>query len=659
MSLLKLESRILVYAAAAMMGLAPTWALANKNSEANLIVQLKKAAEKGDFAQYTRLNDQLPRGSVFAPYADGWMFRLVQSGNKDESGTTPLWRTQEVLAFLNRNDSSWPAEEIRRDWLQQMALNGEWSLYPEQRAKLYYRPDQGVECADLWYSSIQGTLPRHDIVKVLSVPKGLPKVCRGLIRKAYEARQISDSDLNLRVFNLIGNNQPSMAQRYASELSNTAWGASFESNRLDNAINSPESLLGRADLDSMPDLIVATALIRQSMSNYEAVVERMKGPATKNLKSETKQWLWAHLGYRAALQWDRNALSYFKRSSPTVMSPEQKEWKVRSALLIEDWAEVGKSIDEMPESMSKEDTWQYWKGRSKAASGQIEQARAIWAKMASPFNFYGKLATEELGASISAPEKPKFLTAAEIEEANQHPGLRRALELYNAGMRKEGFWEFNLQVAQMNDRQLLAAANWARKNELFDRAIAAADRTKLEHDLSLRYLTPFKDTLVAKARDIGVDEAWVYGIIRQESRFVTIAKSHVGASGLMQVMPATAKYVANKIGLKNFQPDSVTQIDTNLTLGTSYLKMMHEQLENSHVLASAGYNAGPGRPSMWRKRLGADRVIEGAIFAELIPFDETRGYVKNVMSNMVAYSLLLNNQSMPLKQRLGLISGRN
>jgi soluble lytic murein transglycosylase len=659
MSLSKLEYKILACAAITVLGMAPTWAAANKNTEAALIVQLKKAAEKGDFSQYTRLNDQLPRNSIFAPYADGWLFRLVQSGGKDESGNIPTWSTQEVLSYLNRNESSWPAEEIRRDWLQQMALNGDWTLYPEQRSKLNYRADQGVECADLWYSSTLGNLPRHDIVKVLSTPKGLPKVCRSLIRRAFEAKQINDSDLNLRVFNLVGNNQASMAQRYVNELSNTAWGTSFETNRLDSAINSPESILGNENVASLPDLIIAVALIRQSMTNYEAAAERLRGPLAKHLKSETKQWLWAHLGYRAALQWDRNALSYFKRSSPTVMSPDQKEWKVRSALLLEDWVEVGKAIDEMPESMAKEDSWQYWKGRSKAASGQIEQARAIWAKMSSPFNFYGKLATEELGVSISAPEKPKFLSSAEIEEANQHPGLKRALELYNAGMRKEGFWEFNLQVAQMNDRQLLAAANWARKNELFDRAIAAADRTKLEHDLSLRYLTPFKDTLVSKAKDIGVDEAWVYGIIRQESRFVTIAKSHVGASGLMQVMPATAKYVANKIGLKNFQPDSVTQIDTNLTLGTNYLKMMHQQLDNSHVLASAGYNAGPGRPSLWRKRLGADRVIEGAIFAELIPFDETRGYVKNVMSNTVAYSLLLKNESIPLKQRLGLITGRN
>jgi soluble lytic murein transglycosylase len=137
----------------------------------------------------------------------------------------------------------------------------------------------------------------------------------------------------------------------------------------------------------------------------------------------------------------------------------------------------------------------------------------------------------------------------------------------------------------------------------------------------------------------------VYGLMRQESRFVMNAKSSVGAKGLMQLMPATAKWVAKKINLANFHPNRVTEMDTNVTLGTHYMKMVLDSLDNHPVLASAAYNAGPGRARRWR----ADQPLEGAIYAETIPFSETRDYVKKVMSNAVYYNALFEGRPQSLK----------
>jgi soluble lytic murein transglycosylase len=136
------------------------------------------------------------------------------------------------------------------------------------------------------------------------------------------------------------------------------------------------------------------------------------------------------------------------------------------------------------------------------------------------------------------------------------------------------------------------------------------------------------------AQNQSLDDAWVYGLMRQESRFITSAKSNVGASGLMQLMPATAKWVAKKIGLRDYNHGRVNDTETNVLLGTSYMRLVMENLDNHPVLASAAYNAGPGRAKKWR----ADRPLEGAIYAETIPFSETRDYVKKVMSNSVYYS---------------------
>jgi soluble lytic murein transglycosylase len=631
--------------------------LANSRSEAELMKEIKDAYSEGSYDKFSRLSASLPSKSVYKPYVDIWKFRFFQKGiEKQFPDREMVWMKTEILPLLNLYANTWSAETLRRDWLEQLARTAQWEEFEEQRKQLRYRPDQGVECADLMYAASQGQLVRYKINAVLGFDRRLPKTCRILVKNLYLIGTLSANDLDKHVLQLISNNQLSDAIKWIEEFSDTTWGRSIDSNKLSEAVNKPEKFLSSPTVNSSTDIYLTSALARQAIDDVEKTSQQIEQTFSKVLSTHSKDWLWAHVGYRAGLMWDRNALNYFKRSNPNVMSEEQQEWKVRSALLLEDWPSVLQAIQEM-NPVHKEDTaWVYWRGRALAQMGRIVEARQEWIKVSNPFSFYGKLSHEELGNVVTAPKRPLLLTAAELDWARKHPGLTLSLALYNAGLRTEGFREFNLQVEQMTDRQLLAAATWAERNQLYDRAIAAADRTEIEHDLGLRYLTPFRESLQAKTNEIGVDESWVYGLIRQESRFLTIARSGVGASGLMQVMPATAKYVAKKIGLSNFKPTDITEIETNLTLGTNYLKMVFEQHDRSPVLASAGYNAGPSRPSLWKRRLG-DRKIEGAIFTELIPFDETRGYVKNVMSNTVAYSLLLNNSSIPLKQRLGMIYG--
>jgi soluble lytic murein transglycosylase len=222
-------------------------------------------------------------------------------------------------------------------------------------------------------------------------------------------------------------------------------------------------------------------------------------------------------------------------------------------------------------------------------------------------------------------------------------------------MRTEGVKEWNWSLRGMDDRQLIAAADLAKRNQIWDRAITAADKTTSEHDYSLRFLSPYGEQVRPAAQNQSLDDAWVYGLMRQESRFITSAKSNVGASGLMQLMPATAKWVAKKIGLRDYSHSQVNNTEINVLLGTSYMRLVMENLDNHPVLASAAYNAGPGRAKKWR----ADRPLEGAIYAETIPFSETRDYVKKVMSNSVYYSVLFTGQPDSLKKRLGTVAPRS
>ena len=178
-------------------------------------------------------------------------------------------------------------------------------------------------------------------------------------------------------------------------------------------------------------------------------------------------------------------------------------------------------------------------------------------------------------------------------------------------------------------------------------------------DYTQRYPMPHKDAVVARTRQIGLDPAFVYGLIRQESRFITDARSHVGASGLMQVMPATAKWTAKKIGLTSFQPSDITDRDTNIAIGTGYLKLVLDDFEGSMAMAAAAYNAGPSRPRQWRAPGGTGPILEGAVWAENIPFSETRDYVKRVLANTTNYAALMTGQPQSLKLRLGQVGPRS
>jgi soluble lytic murein transglycosylase len=174
-------------------------------------------------------------------------------------------------------------------------------------------------------------------------------------------------------------------------------------------------------------------------------------------------------------------------------------------------------------------------------------------------------------------------------------------------------------------------------------------------DTDQRFPMPFKDNVLRRSKEIGLDPAYVYGLIRQESRFIMDARSGVGASGLMQVMPATARWTAKKIGLDGFSIDQLNNRDTNIAIGTAYLKLALDDFAGSMPLAAAAYNAGPNRPRAWRN----GPLMEAAAWAENVPFAETRDYVKKVLSNTTMYAAILTGQPQSLKNRLGSVGPRD
>jgi soluble lytic murein transglycosylase len=372
------------------------------------------------------------------------------------------------------------------------------------------------------------------------------------------------------------------------------------------------------------------------------------------LTSEERAIGWSNIALAASFALAPEAYDDWKKSAGAPLSPDQIQWKARIALRRGDWKAVKATIEAMPEQLRDDEAWIYWRGRALKAQGESDDARALFERIASPDSFYGQLAMEELGQQITTPPTAKPPTPSEMAQVAANPDLQRALKFYNLRLRFEGTREWNWGLRGYNERQLLAAAEFARQNNILDRMINTSERTRTEVDYRQRFPDPHDDILHPTAQGLGLDKAWAYGLIRQESRFVSYAQSGVGAAGLMQVMPATGKWVAAKIGLTEFVHGMLNDLKTNITLGANYMSMVLANADNSQVLATAAYNAGPRRAREWRAALSAP--MEGAIFIETIPFPETRNYVRNVMSNATNYAALFDKRPQSLKARLGTVA---
>ncbi len=405
--------------------------------------------------------------------------------------------------------------------------------------------------------------------------------------------------------------------------------------------------------------LVALALARAMRGGErEATAAYFEKHWADRLPEADRQWVWGQYGLVAVLNGDNQAAKWYRRSGTGRKTDYNHAWEVRAELRQAeiDWKRVDAAVLKMTARQQAETAWQYWRARALEAQGKTEDARQLYAATAASDDFYGLLAREELGVALTLPPVPAPVTPAELASAQANKGLQRAIRLFHLGARTEAVPAWNFALRGMDDRQLRAAAELARQAHVYDRVINTSLLARNENDVTQRFLAPFEGRVSAKAKEVGLEPAWVYGLIRQESRFIMDARSHAGASGLMQLMPATAKWVARKIGMKNFTPSSVNDFDTNTVLGTSYLSMVLNDLDGSQVLATAGYNAGPGRPVQWRSRLPGP--VEGAIFAETIPFTETRLYVKNVLANTVYYALKFTGEPQSLKARLGTIAPR-
>jgi soluble lytic murein transglycosylase len=392
------------------------------------------------------------------------------------------------------------------------------------------------------------------------------------------------------------------------------------------------------------------ALVRVARARPVDAAEWMPALGSK-LRLIERQYLWAQIAASAMRDMIPEAYAYTVKATGAPITDITRQWLARAALRQQDWRLLTRIIGQMESKTQSYSTWIYWRARAMMAMNERYGAQALLKKIAGQHHFYGQLAAEELGDLVASPASAPKPDAKTIRRLGNQVGFKRARKFYEVGVRYQGNREWNYQARGMNDNQKLAVAHHACQNDLLERCISMAERTREQHDFGLRFISPFRQALAPVAARHGLDLSWIYGLIRQESRFTPDARSVSGARGLMQIMPATGRWIARKMGVKGFKTKHLYQPDTNLNFGTFYLKAVYDDLHNSALLASAAYNAGPKRPRRWISTLPGD--VDGALFVEIIPFTQTRTYVKKVLLNTAYYESVFSGKPQSLKSLLG------
>jgi soluble lytic murein transglycosylase len=582
------------------------------------------------------------KGHTLEPWAEYWQLKL-----RIEDATGP-----EIDSFLTRHARSYLGEQMRADWLRELGRRGHWLAFERALGPLV-QDDAEIRChawrARLARAESQAALQARALWRE---PKDLPEGCERLADELRAVDAIDEDDLWQRARRLMYFSYITAMRRTLERLPAAS---RPDEALLTQAITAPQKLLARttrAPEGRAAREAVVLATLRLARRDLGAAAQSLESGGASHLPRAEREYLWARLATLAAFEHRDDALAWYERAAGTALDDGQLAWKTRAALRAGRWRAVLQAIEPMSADARLDLAWTYWQGRALAALGDAEGAREQFERIAGQPLYYSVLATEELGGQAAIPLPHYVPGEADVQAARGNAELARALELFRLGLRTDATREWMFAVRAMPDRELLAAAELASRAEVYDRAIGTASRTELLHDYRVRYPAPFRDVFREFSGARGLEEAWILGIVRQESRFVPEARSGAGATGLMQLLPTTARWTAQRTGFKGYSAKRVAEVETNVTLGSGYLRIMLDRLGNP-VLASAAYNAGPSRALRWRPA----QSLEGAIFVENIPFDETSEYVKRVLANTVHYALLLEGRSVPLKERLGVIGG--
>lgn len=597
------------------------------------------ALEKGQLSKYKRLKKHLHDYPLY-PYLqfDEIAARLHLNNDKD------------VNRFLQQYPGTPLASRLQYKWLKSLARKRQWGTLIDN---FYYTRDIALQCdfARALYKHGQTQRASAVLEGVWLHSKSLPKNCDAPLKTWQNAGGLSQELVWERIRLVMQTGRVQLAL-YLADFLNKAdryWVRIWAKVRRD-----PDYVMHVYDRFKDKDSrtlrwILSSGLTRMARNDAPSAAQlwhlwRDEFQFDNNEKERTERKLALALAREDPI----NGQKWLESLKLNVQDPRLHELYIISAIQDQDWETALDWIKQLPQPEQHSERWVYWRGRAQEALGQTELAHATYMLNANTRGYYGFLAADRAGMNYQLDHHPVKYSQDDLATLAKRPAIERARELHALKRMSDARREWNYALQHMDKSQILIAAQLAHEWDWYDRAIITFAQAEYWDDLEKRFPLAHQDIVIAQAKLHRINPAWAFAVIRQESAFITDARSHAGALGLMQLLPGTARQMAG-VKRMRFHRNDLLNVSTNVKLGISYLKHVKDRFKGNNILATAAYNAGDHRVKQW---LPKDGFLEADVWIEKVPFSETRKYLKRVLTYTVIYEQRLGLRPVPLIERM-------
>lgn len=610
----------------------------------DLFQRAQQALSENRLSEFNSLRSRLKQYPLYS-YLDYLELR------KNLSSTTP----QRIETFVTQYHDQPIADRLYLAWLQELVKASDWKTL-----LAHYRPQSSVTLQCYYLRARLDQQPdQRQAILTEAVPLWLvgysqPKACDPLFEALDKAGMLDRERRWQRIRLAFAANRPSIAQFVAKPLSDSdrRWVERWEQMHRKPAETFKEAWLQKANPadDAQVQEIVVHGLKRLARADPQEAWNVLQAlPPARRPDGAAYGEVVHDIALFGALNRVPGADQWLAAVPAGANDASIASWRVRNALLNRDWKVALVWIDALDAVARNSPEWTYWRAYALSASGDEEQARSLFTDVMAERNYYGFLAADRLDRPYSMNNERLAFDENRLAELEKLPGIVRAHELLLLDMRLDARREWQAAIADLDDDGLAYAAEIARRWGWHDRAIATAANARYWSDLVLRFPLAHKELIEANADRYNVDPALIYGVVRQESAFMEDARSRVGAMGLMQLMPATARLTAKAAGLRYPGADGLLEPDHNIRLGSAYFRRMLDRFDNSPVLAACAYNAGPQRVERW---LPSDSELPADLWLLRVPINETHGYVQNVLAYATVFDWRTRRGATRMSERM-------
>lgn len=595
-------------------------------------LQAREALESGDRERFQQLRESL-RDYPLLPYLD----------YADLTGRLESLPFDEVDRFLAAHDDVWLADRLERLWVHELAERQRWE-------DVVAWHDPGNSTAVLSCQALQARLALgdrsalDDVAPLWNVNRSQYNECDPVFEQWMAADRLTPELAWDRLGKVIAARRISLA-RYIAGLMPESWQSLAELYLLIDS--APEQLDDHRELrsnDPRVREIVLHGISRLARIDAPRAMQTLhRQHAQHAFDEQTLIGQQQDIAFRMMLQGFEQEMGTLLRNQPELINETLVSGLLRDALHRDDWQSLAYWLDRLPETARQDDQWRYWRARvleQSGDAGEREQAERVFRELARNRSYHGFLAADRLGQPYAMAERPVQVGESALRDLYSIPAIDRAHELYQIGDEDNADIEWRQALTRMSEEQILASGRLARQWGWHRNSIQTMIHASYWDDLELRFPVIHEQPFRQAGRDLGIQRTLLYAVARQESALMADARSPVGARGLMQLMPGTARQTADRLGMEISTSD-LYRPSVNITLGSHYLAEMLDTFGGNRALAAAAYNAGPNRVKQWLRR-SEDNPLPLDQWIDTIPFAETRRYVRNVLAYSVIYGERLN-----------------